>query len=370
MPTISPTSVPSNATTTIQSKDRESVRRRLFTAKTFTEIGTQTGPDAATDTAEAEAESDLKCSICLEQTEMKNVTTTACGHMFCTSCLLKHLAVRNTCPNCRTEIETARAPAIEPLNATVVANIIRDEENTIDLSRRIAVIGAFPDPEGRAAMILSLSRELAFGSAHSMAGWQGTSDETYHASWSAYEYNGIDDDDEEDDEDDEDDDDDDEGEDEDEGECEGQESGGRDGDERSDSDDESESIDLDPRPCQIQSSPFVGEVQESQEEEPTTPIFRTPLNGRSQVNAVIRIIQRPPFQSPQFQQPNQIQQMESLIGQPIGHGQPTESVEPPIRLNQLNPSRARGWEIDYFDLIVGNVIRVTLFALVLFIYSR
>ena len=201
MPTISSTSVPSNATPTISSKDKESVRRRLFPAKTFTDFGTQTGPDAA---AAAEDEADLKCSICLDQTEKKNVTITECGHKFCTSCLLKHLALRNTCPNCRAEIEPARTPAIEPLTATIVANIIREEETSIDLTRRIAVIGAFQDAEGRAAMILSLVRELSFGAAHSMAGWQGTSDDTYHSSWNAYEYNGIDDDEDEDEDDEED----------------------------------------------------------------------------------------------------------------------------------------------------------------------
>jgi hypothetical protein len=363
MPTISSTSVPSNATTTISSKDRESVRRRLFPSKTFTEIGTQTGPDAA----EAEAEADLKCSICLEQTEKKNVTTTACGHMFCTSCLLKHLAVRNTCPNCRTEIESARAPAIEPLNATVVANIIREEETTIDMTRRIAVIGAFQDAEGRASMILSLARELAFGSGHSMAGWQGTSDDTYHASWSAYEYNGIDDDEEDEDEDE-----DDEGEESDDHSGEDRESNGH-GDSSGDSsgdddddDDDDESIDLNPRLTQMPSSPFIGEVQEL-----TTPIFMTPTplnHGRTQVHVATRVAasQRSPFQSPQFQAlRHQPMEYQRLIGQPIA--QPAVSVEPPIRLNH---SSDRGREIDYFDLFIGNFIRVTIFAFFLFVYSR
>ena len=334
MPTISSTSVPGSANATIQSKDRESVRRRLFPAKTFTEIGTQTGPDT-------EADADLKCSICFDQTGKKNVTITECGHIFCASCLLKNLTLRNTCPICRAEIESARAPAIEPLNATIVANIIREEETTIDLTRRIAVIGAFQDVEGRASMILSLVRELAFGSGHSMAGWQGTSDDTYHASWSAYEYTGIDDD-EEDDDDDQSDGSDDENEDG-ESNVDGESSG------------HDESIDLHPRPSQIQSSSFVGDVQEP------TPIFMTPPNGRGQVNtnAVTRISQRSPFQSPQFQP---IQQME-----PNGHGQPAVSVDQPI---QLNHSRTKGWKIDYFDLIVGNFIRVTVFAFVLFVYSR
>ena len=142
------------------------------------------------------------CSICLEtRVSSDNVTITGCGHMFCTSCLLKNLAIRNTCPICRAEIEPARAPAIEPLTAETVATIIREEELAIDITRRIAVICAFPDNEGRSAMILSLVRELAFGAAHSMAGWQGTDDSIYHESWNQYEYNHLDDEDDEDDED-------------------------------------------------------------------------------------------------------------------------------------------------------------------------
>jgi hypothetical protein len=329
------------------------VRRRLFHSKTFTEIGTQTGPDAA----EAEAEADLKCSICLEQTEKKNVTITECGHKFCTSCLLKHLAVRNTCPNCRTEIESARAPAIEPLNATIVSNIIREEETTIDMTRRIAVIGAFQDAEGRAAMILSLARELAFGSGHSMAGWQGTSDDTYHASWSAYEYNGIDDDD--DDEDDEDDEDED-----DEGESEESDDDGvahdgvaHDGVAHDDDDDASDASE-----AGVNIDELLANV---------IPINVTPIRipASRQLSTPISPI-RSPFQSPRFQRL-------TMDIQPTWQQVPAVSVMAPIEAVSIEPvaviSRAvnsRTREIDYFDLIVGNVIRVTLFAFVLFVYSR
>ena len=142
---------------------------------------TQTGVDDNSD----------QCSICLsekDRADPKNTTVTDCGHMFCTSCLLKNLAIRNTCPICRAEIEPARAPAIEPLNATVVSNIIQEEETTIDVARRIAVIGAFSANEGRNGMILSLIREVAFGAGHSMAAWQGTDETTYHASWNEFEY--------------------------------------------------------------------------------------------------------------------------------------------------------------------------------------
>ena len=98
---------------------------------------------------------------------------------------------------CRAEIEPARKPNLEQLTANVAADLIQAEERDIDIHRRIAVIGAFSDARGRSDMILSLCREFAFGTAHSIAGWQGTDDQTYHASWIDYEYNNYEDDDDE-----------------------------------------------------------------------------------------------------------------------------------------------------------------------------
>jgi hypothetical protein len=98
---------------------------------------------------------------------------------------------------CRTDIEPARKPNLEQLTANVAADLIQAEERDIDIHRRIALIGAFSDPRGRSDMILSLCREFAFGVSHSIAGWQGTDDQTYHASWVDYEYNNYDDDDDE-----------------------------------------------------------------------------------------------------------------------------------------------------------------------------
>jgi hypothetical protein len=148
------------------------------------------------------------CGICLEVTGTKNVSVTSCGHRFCTSCLLMSLQHKNTCPTCRSDLETPRKESIEHLNATTAAEIIQNEERDIDIQRRAAIIEAFGN--GRKEMIVALCREFAFGVAHSIAGWQGTSEASYHASWNEYEYNAIDDDDDdEDDEDDDDDDDDD-----------------------------------------------------------------------------------------------------------------------------------------------------------------
>ena len=184
-------------------------RQRRETLAHATTTTTQTQTDPATEGNEQEQEQEHTCAICMDVTsKTKNVSVTECGHRFCTSCLLKSLQTNNRCPMCRTDIEPARKPNLEQLTANVAADLIQAEERDIDIQRRIALIGAFSDPRGRGDMILSLCREFAFGTAHSIAGWQGTDDQTYHASWVDYEYNNYDDDDDETEDEDEGDDDD------------------------------------------------------------------------------------------------------------------------------------------------------------------
>jgi hypothetical protein len=184
-------------------------RETLAHATTTTSTTTQTQTDPESIIEEKEEDQEDTCAICMDVTsKTKNVSVTECGHRFCTSCLLKSLQTKNACPMCRAEIEPARKPNLEQLTANVAADLIQAEERDIDIQRRIALIGAFSDPRGRGDMILSLCREFAFGTAHSIAGWQGTDDQTYHASWVDYEYNNYDDDDDETEDEDEDDEDD------------------------------------------------------------------------------------------------------------------------------------------------------------------
>ena len=127
------------------------------------------------------------CPVCMEVPGTTNVVITSCGHKFCMSCLLKSLKTKNTCPTCRAEIEPDRE-CIEPLPASVASELIRTEELTIQMTRRIAVINSFSaGRNGRAAMIFSLCREVAFATAHSIARWQKLSDETYHESWDDFD---------------------------------------------------------------------------------------------------------------------------------------------------------------------------------------
>ncbi len=183
----------------VKRQRRETLAHATTTTTTTT---TQTQTDPATEGKEQEQEEENTCAICMDVTsKTKNVSVTECGHRFCTSCLLKSLQTNNRCPMCRTDIEPARKPNLEQLTANVAADLIQAEERDIDIHRRIALIGAFSDARGRSDMILSLCREFAFGTAHSIAGWQGTDDQTYHASWVDYEYNNYDDDDDDEDED-------------------------------------------------------------------------------------------------------------------------------------------------------------------------
>jgi hypothetical protein len=42
-----------------------------------------------------------ECCICYESMGNKNTTTTACGHKFCFSCIMKCMDEKNACPCCR-----------------------------------------------------------------------------------------------------------------------------------------------------------------------------------------------------------------------------------------------------------------------------
>jgi len=188
-----------------QNRDRDTLfSPRIIKGKQHSQ--SQHRKEVETQTQSEEPEELDRCGICFDPPiKNKNITFTQCGHVFCTTCILKSLQTLNSCPICRSELETPRKKILEPLNATVTAEIIQNEERDIDIHRRIAIIEAFTD--GKKEAILSLCREFAFGTAHSIAGWQGTSDETYHESWREYEYNNYDNDGDDDSSDDDDDDD-------------------------------------------------------------------------------------------------------------------------------------------------------------------
>jgi len=133
------------------------------------------------------------CAVCLEVPGTKNVSITECGHIFCTSCLLRSLKTKNTCPTCRAEIEPERS-VIAPVSVSVATEIIRNEEHSMNMTRRINAIQSFGGTNGRFSMIFSLCRDIAFETAHGIARWQKTTHQTYHHSWNDFDDDSEDDD--------------------------------------------------------------------------------------------------------------------------------------------------------------------------------
>ena len=148
------------------------------------------------DDAPPDTNSDV-CAVCLHVPGTINVAITACGHKYCTSCLLSSLKTDNRCPICRAEIEPAR-PArqiIEPVSVSMASELIREEERNINMTNRLGIINSFSGTNGRATMIFSLCRELAFATAHSIARWQNKSPDTYDVSWHNFDSSDDDNDD-------------------------------------------------------------------------------------------------------------------------------------------------------------------------------
>ena len=133
---------------------------------------------------EPEPEPD-KCVICLHDVKKVNVSITACGHKFCTSCLLSSLKMKNECPLCRAELEPTRLK-IDPITVSAATELVRQEERVMRLTRRIEMIQSFDGYNGKSSMIFSLCREFAFATAHAIAKWQSTNG-VYHESWVHYD---------------------------------------------------------------------------------------------------------------------------------------------------------------------------------------
>ncbi|MBM3455063.1 MAG: E3 ubiquitin protein ligase [Bacteroidetes bacterium] len=133
-----------------------------------------------------------KCSICWDNLSTTNVSITECGHHFHTTCLFKAFNADHRCPLCRTELMPEKTPKVQPVTVSIATELICEQEHSIDLVRRIEMIHSFRGATGRSSMIVALCRELAFSTAHSIAKWQKTSDETYDTSWRTFDYDESD----------------------------------------------------------------------------------------------------------------------------------------------------------------------------------
>lgn len=85
-----------------------------------------------------------KCAICIDNITT-NMSKTACGHIFCLTCLHEHLKTNNTCPLCRSNIlDEKPAKPIKEVTLDKTLNIINEEIEQWDFERIIELCKAFP----------------------------------------------------------------------------------------------------------------------------------------------------------------------------------------------------------------------------------
>ena len=65
---------------------------------------------------------ETSCPICMEDITDKNKTTTACGHVFHSSCIFKNMMLRTSCPMCREDLICKSIPSSNT-NANTNTNI-------------------------------------------------------------------------------------------------------------------------------------------------------------------------------------------------------------------------------------------------------
>jgi len=66
---------------------------------------------------------DTLCPICMEDITDKNKTTTACGHVFHSSCIFQNMMLRTSCPMCREDLICKQIPIASNTNSNTNINI-------------------------------------------------------------------------------------------------------------------------------------------------------------------------------------------------------------------------------------------------------
>ena len=98
------------------------------------------------------------CSVCLDEVCLGNgnTTTTACGHTFHLSCLLKSLTQKNLCPMCRGELEDVRTKQMPSNVLTPVSaeQIIAEEISYFHVGSHAHSITLSQHPKRRAKEML------------------------------------------------------------------------------------------------------------------------------------------------------------------------------------------------------------------------
>ena len=66
---------------------------------------------------------DTLCPICMEDITDKNKTTTACDHVFHSSCIFQNMMLRTSCPMCRQDLICKQIPIASNTNSNTNINI-------------------------------------------------------------------------------------------------------------------------------------------------------------------------------------------------------------------------------------------------------
>lgn len=74
------------------------------------------------------------CSICLGVIGEYNKAVTKCGHHFCLTCLLESLKENNTCPLCRSSLETKRPIPYQKISIDRTNKYIEEVLDNYDVS--------------------------------------------------------------------------------------------------------------------------------------------------------------------------------------------------------------------------------------------
>ena len=110
----------------------------------------KSSPAHKTSTDKAASQENTACPICLEPPSSDNVSKLSCGHVFCTTCILKYGEQHRPsgtipCPCCRSEVENPWSNADSP-DGQIAA---MDSQNAEDHLRRWREVHYFPPPWSR-----------------------------------------------------------------------------------------------------------------------------------------------------------------------------------------------------------------------------
>lgn len=85
------------------------IENNTFVVEIEIEMGNVKGLPAKAKKRPAPAENnlvELECAVCLESIVGKNISSTPCGHMFCTTCVLSAFQKKSVCPMCKRAVRS------------------------------------------------------------------------------------------------------------------------------------------------------------------------------------------------------------------------------------------------------------------------